>query len=81
MSGHSDKFDGWVYREPLSIITYDTEYLWQEVFPEVQLVDNSAKNETIDLDRKKRFPTITCRSISGTLTGAVEVGSVWVLYV
>jgi len=81
MSGHSDKLTDGFYRELLSIITDHTEYLWQEVFPGVRLADTSAKNETIDLDRKKRFPTITCRSISGTLTGAVEVGTNGVLYV
>lgn len=81
MSGHSDKLTDGFYRELLSIITDHNEYLWHEVFPFVKLVDTSAKNETIDLDRKKRFPTITCRSISGTLTGAVEVGSKGILYV
>ena len=80
MSGHSDKLTDGFYRELLSIITDDTQYAWQEIFRDVKLVDNSAKNETIDLERKKRFPTITCRSISGTLTGAVEIGTGGVLY-
>jgi predicted phage terminase large subunit-like protein len=80
MSGHSDKLTDGFYRELLSIITDDTQYAWQEIFAGVKLVDNSAKNETIDLERKKRFPTITCRSISGTLTGAVEIGTGGVLY-
>lgn len=80
MSGHSDKLTDGFYRELLSIITDDTQYRWHDVFPDVQLVDNSAKNETIDLNRKKRFPTMTCRSISGTLTGAVEIGTGGVLY-
>nr|DAF26471.1 MAG TPA: Terminase [Caudoviricetes sp.] len=80
MSGHSDKLTDGFYRELLSIITDDTQYRWHDVFPAVQLVDNSAKNETIDLERKKRFPTMTCRSISGTLTGAVEIGTGGVLY-
>lgn len=80
MSGHSDKLTDGFYRELLSIITDDTQYRWHDVFPDVQLVDNSAKNETIDLNRKKRFPTMTCRSISGTLTGAVEIGTDGVLY-
>ena len=79
-SGHSDKLTDGFYRELLSIITDDTQYRWHDVFPKVQVVDNSAKNETIDLDRKKRFPTMTCRSISGTLTGAVEIGTGGVLY-
>jgi predicted phage terminase large subunit-like protein len=80
MSGHSDKLTDGFYRELLSIITDETQYRWCDVFPGVQLVDNSAKNETIDLERKKRFPTMTCRSISGTLTGAVEIGTGGILY-
>ena len=80
MSGHSDKLTDGFYRELLSIITDDTQYAWAEIFYDVKLVDNSAKNETIDLNRKKRFPTMTCRSISGTLTGAVEIGTGGVLY-
>lgn len=80
MSGHSDKLTDGFYREILSIITDPNTYLWNEVFPNVQIVDNSAKNETIDLVRKKRFPTITCRSIGGTLTGAVEIGEDGILY-
>ena len=80
MSGHSDKLTDGFYRELLSIITDDTQYAWQQIFPDVKVVDNSAKNETIDLERKKRFPTMTCRSISGTLTGAVEIGTGGVLY-
>ena len=81
MSGHSDKLTDGFYREILSIITDNTQYLWADVFPGVQIVDNSAKNETVDLEKNKRFPTITCRSISGTLTGAVEIGTGGVLYV
>lgn len=80
MSGHSDKLTDGFYRELLSIIMDDTQYAWKEIFHDVKLVDNSAKNETIDLERKKRFPTMTCRSISGTLTGAVEIGTGGVLY-
>ena len=80
MSGHSDKLTDGFYRELLAIITDETQYCWQEIFAGVKLVDNSAKNETIDLNRKKRFPTMTCRSISGTLTGAVEIGTGGVLY-
>ncbi len=80
MSGHSDKLTDGFYRELLSILTDPTQYAWAEIFPTVPLVDNSAKNETIDLNKKKRFPTMTCRSISGTLTGAVEIGNEGILY-
>lgn len=80
MSGHSDKLTDGFYRELLSILTDPETYLWADVFPGMKMVDNSAKNETIDLGHKKRFPTMTCRSIGGTLTGAVEIGPGGVLY-
>lgn len=80
MSGHSDKLTDGFYGEVLNIITDHDTYLWHEVFPTVRLADKSAKDESIDLNRKKRFPTLTCRSIEGTLTGAVEIGEGGVLY-
>lgn len=80
MSGHSDKLTDGFYGEVLSIITDPVTYLWKDVFPDVPFVDKSAKNETVDLGRKKRFPTLTCRSVGGTLTGAVEIGENGVLY-
>ena len=79
-SGHSDKLTDSFYRELLSIITDNVTYHWSEVFPDSPVVDTSAKNESIDLKRKKRFPTITCRSVGGTLTGAVEIGEEGILY-
>nr|DAH79095.1 MAG TPA: Terminase [Caudoviricetes sp.] len=80
MSGHSDKLTDGFFRELLSIITDTETYAWQEIFDDVKIVDKSAKNETIDLNQIKRFPTITCRSVGGTLTGAVEIGSGGILY-
>lgn len=80
MSGHSDKLTDGFYREILSIITDAETYNWQDIFAPVAIVDKSAKNETIDLERQKRFPTMTCRSVGGTLTGAVEVGNGGILY-
>lgn len=80
MSGHSDKLTDGFYREILSILTDRETYLWGDVFPGVFVADSSAKNETIDLKRAKRFPTFTARSIGGTLTGAVEIGEKGILY-
>lgn len=80
MTGHSDKLTSGFYSEVLSIITDPTTYNWQKIFHDVKLVDKSAKDESVDLNTKKRFPTLTCRSIGGTLTGAVEIGEGGVLY-
>ena len=74
MSGHSDKLTNGFYGEVLSIITDPVTYNWGKIFPDVQLVDKSAKDESVDLNRKKRFPTLTCRSYvrSETATGDGE---------
>lgn len=79
MSGHSDKLTRGFYSEVLSIITDKDEYLWGDVFP-WNVASTSSKEETIDLCKAKRFSSLTCRSIEGTLTGAVEVGTGGVLY-
>lgn len=73
MSGHSDKLTKGFYKECLDILSSE-EYLWHDVFPHSQIAATSAEDESIDIDKRRRFPTLTCRSIVGTLTGAVEVG-------
>jgi predicted phage terminase large subunit-like protein len=80
MSGHSDKLTKGFHMEALSIISDDATYRFAEVFPDSPLVDKSMADETIHLKRKGRFPSLTCRSVDGTLTGAVEVGSRGWLY-
>ena len=74
MSGHSDKLTKGFYQEVLSIIT-DPQYLWRDVFPLQYVGATSANDESVDIGmkRSRRFSTLTCRSIGGTLTGAVEV--------
>lgn len=74
MSGHSDKLTKGFYKECLNIIK-NPEYLWADVFPTVTFESNSAEDETINLDKPSRFPTLTCRAIEGTLTGAVEAAN------
>lgn len=70
-SAHSAKLTRSFYDGVLQILT-DPEYLYGDVFPTVKIVSQSAKDETIDLNRRKRFKTLTCRSIDGTLTGATR---------
>ena len=80
MSGHSGVLTEGFYREILSIISDGETYRWADVFPGVTVANTSAKNCTLDLVKNKRFPTMTCRSVGGTLTGAVEIGEGGVLY-
>jgi hypothetical protein len=70
-SAHSDKLTRSFYDGVLSIIT-DPEYLWADVFPCMVIAQTNSKDETIDLNKRKRFKTLTCRSIDGSLTGATR---------
>lgn len=70
-SAHSDKLTRSFYDGVNSVIK-DPEYLWHDVFPSVNVAGVNSKDETIDLDKPKRFKTLTCRSIDGSLTGATR---------
>jgi len=48
------------------------EYRFLDIFPSSPLISTSAKNLTIDLADRKRYKTLTFRSIDGTVTGATE---------
>lgn len=52
----------------------DKTYTYDEIFPEVKKhkIHTNGEDETIDLVRKKTYPTFTCRSIYGTLNGACD---------
>lgn len=71
-SGHSSTLTTNVYNGVNAVLNDPVEYLWHDVFPAVQVADRSAKFNTLDLEKKKRFPTLTCRSIDGSLTGATR---------
>lgn len=70
-SAHGAKLTRSFYDGVLSIMT-DPEYLYSDVFPENRIVKTSAKDEQIHVNKKQRFPSLTCRSIDGGLTGATR---------
>lgn len=80
MSGHSDKLTQGFYQEALSIVTDSAQYRFAEIFPDAAFKKKDSMNEAIHLKSVRRFPTLTCRSIDGTLTGAVEIGRNALLY-
>ena len=80
MTGFSDKLTYSFWSEMLSLITDEDTYRFARIFPDAPFVDKNAANETIHLVKRGRFPSLTCRSIGGTLTGAVEVAQHGILY-
>lgn len=70
-SAHSGMLTRSFFDGVLQIIT-DPEYLWRDVFPGTPLASTNTKEETIDLNKKHRFSTLTCRAINASLTGATR---------
>ena len=60
---HSNSFVRGVYDECLRILDPQGEYLWQDVFPTVQVSNTNAKDCRIDLGKRKRFETLEFTSI------------------
>ncbi len=68
------------YNGCLDILTKPEEYLFYEMFPKATLISTNADEKTINLETKKRFASITCRSIDGALTGSTEATPEGVMY-
>ena len=68
------------YTGCLDILQKPEEYLYYDVFPTARLAATNADEKTIHLEKKKRFATITCRSIDGALTGSTESTPEGVMY-
>ena len=71
-SSYSDIITKSFYNGLLEIMTDADTYNYGMIFPSSPIVRTNAQDETIDLERKKHYPTITCRSLYGTLNGACD---------
>lgn len=71
-SAYSDVITKAFYNGVLEIINDPTTYKWKDVFPNSKIVSTNSQDETINIDRKKRYPSLTCRSLYGTLNGACD---------
>ena len=60
---HSNSFVRGVYDECLRIMDANGDYLWQDVFPDIQVSNTNAKDCRIDLDKRQRFETLEFTSI------------------
>ena len=71
-SAYSDKITGGYYDGIKEMIT-DPTYTYHEIYPENTINGlTDGKDLTIDINRKKTYPTFTMRSIYGTLNGACD---------
>lgn len=77
-SSHSGHVTRMVYDVICNIIGADlkkgqiAEYAWREIFPDVEIQDINAKEETINLNKFKPFKSITFRAIGASQTGVTR---------
>lgn len=71
-SSCSDTVTKVFYTGLIEIMKDDYTYHWDKVFPESPIVKVNADSQTINCVQNNKFPTVTCRSIDGTLNGACD---------
>lgn len=71
-SAYSDTITSAFYSGVLEVLNDPNTYLWHDIFPKAKVVATNSKNETINIDRNKRYASLTCRSLYGTLNGSCD---------
>ena len=77
-SAYSDKITGTFYNGCLEVITDKDTYRWHEIFYGHDLASTNGKDLTFDIDRRKHYPSVTARSIHGTLNGSCDASG-WII--
>lgn len=71
-SAYSDYITNAFYNGCLEIIADKVTYRWGEIFTGKAVTDTNSKEEYFNIERKKRYASMTCRSLYGTLNGACD---------
>ena len=69
---HSNSFLRGVYDECLRIMSKEGEYLWRDVFPDIQVERTNAADLAIDIGAPKRFATLQFTSVGSGNAGKVR---------
>lgn len=69
---HSSDITRMFYDGVLDITTNDTEYTWNEIFPNVHFESTNAKRETINFNKYKPFSNLQCTSVGSKNAGKVR---------
>lgn len=69
---HSGDITRMFYDGILDITTNDTEYTWNEIFPNVRFESTNAKRETINFNKYKPYPNLQCTSVGAKNAGKVR---------
>ena len=78
-SAYSDKITTAFYNACLEVINDTDTYRWHDIFPSHGLAGTNGKDLTFDIDRKKHYPSVTARSVHGTLNGACDCNGTMII--
>lgn len=74
-SAFSDTITTTFYNGVMEVINDSTTYLWHDVFS-WEIAGKNAKEETLNLDKPSHYPSLTARSLYGTLNGACDCNNI-----
>ena len=77
-SAYSDKITTAFYNGCLEVINDKVTYRWHEIFYGHELISTNGKDLTFDIDRRKHYPSVTARSVHGTLNGSCDATG-WII--
>jgi hypothetical protein len=69
---------GGAYLQGCMEILTDPTYCYKDVFPDIEIVDTDAKNNKIDLNRKKKYKTISGKGLESGLNGEYDASG-WMI--
>ena len=75
-SAYSNFITAAFYNGVIEVIKDPVTYAWSEIFPNRHIVGTNNKEDTLDIDRRKRYHSLTARSILGTLNGACDCNGI-----
>lgn len=75
-SAYSSMITDAFYSGVLEILQDNTTYLWKDVFPSASIVQTDGAKTQLNINRRKRYASLTCRSIDATLNGACDCNGV-----
>ena len=71
-SSYTESVVNTFYGGLIEILDDPYTYRWKEIFPGSCVASTNAKDNLLNLDRKKRYASLTARSLYGTLNGACD---------
>lgn len=70
---------GGAFLEGVKEIYTDPTYCFKDVFPDVKIVDTDAKNNKLDLNRKKKYKSLSGKGLESGLNGEYDAYGVLIL--